>query len=281
VRKIVDTIVPSSNTYAGAGIIKFSEGNGTNDDTSDIDGYFALYTQKSKALNWGANVTFLDVDGMGMRFWNVGLDGTLNFGKVSLLADVEYQFGDYATDLEQSSFAAMLKATANMDSFKIGALAAYGSGDDDMNDDKNEQFISYLTDTIYQVTIPGYRLAVPGQRNMVEAFMMGYDNASAQRNTGLSNLFLMQLFASTDIKCPLSNKDVSLEGRLSWLKLNEEFMGEDDLGIEISAFATWKLANGLSYKVETAYLLAGDAWDPAGNDPDDAYFVRHGLELTF
>ncbi len=280
-RKIVDTIVPSSNTYAGAGIIKFSEGNGTNDDTSDIDGYFALYTQKSKALNWGANVTFLDVDGMGMRFWNVGLDGTLNFGKVSLLADVEYQFGDYATDLEQSSFAAMLKATANMDSFKIGALAAYGSGDDDMNDDKNEQFISYLTDTIYQVTIPGYRLAVPGQRNMVEAFMMGYDNASAQRNTGLSNLFLMQLFASTDIKCPLSNKDVSLEGRLSWLKLNEEFMGEDDLGIEISAFATWKLANGLSYKVETAYLLAGDAWDPAGNDPDDAYFVRHGLELTF
>jgi hypothetical protein len=59
---------------------------------------------------------------------------------------------------------------------------------------------------------------------------------------------------------------------------------EDDIGWEIDGKVSYKLANGLVYWVEGGYLFAGDVYnglDAAGTGADDAYSVRHGIELTF
>ena len=95
----------------------------------------------------------------------------------------------------------------------------------------------------------------------------------------MTNLLLAQVNYKTKVVCPLTQKDLALKARVSYALLNEVPTGvDDDLGIEVDVFATWKLTSGLAYKIELAYLLSGDAW---GVDPDDAYFLRNGLELSF
>jgi hypothetical protein len=72
---------------------------------------------------------------------------------------------------------------------------------------------------------------------------------------------------------------------VSKITLNEDAdtNNEDDVGVELAAFANLKITKNLSYTIELAYLVAGDAWDSAAADPDpdNAYFMRHALELKF
>lgn len=279
-----DAIVVFGELINGANVsgavIKFSEGQyinfvgGTADHRDDIDGYSGTYTQKlSDVASVDANLMFLHNDEDGMKFYNLGVDGTFKLGMVELLADVEYQFGDlYEDDTETvgaKGYAVMVDARVDLQPFKVGALIGYGSGDDGEDEDY-DGFVNFLTDTTYQLVIPGYRLAVPG---------MG------DKNTGLSNLMVWQLYASLDTTCPITSKPLALQARVSKITLNEDAdtNNEDDVGVELAAFATLKITKNLSYNIELAYLVAGDAWDAyaADPDPDNAYFMRHGLELKF
>ncbi len=275
------------------GIIKFEEGN-SDDHRDDIDGYLGIYTQKiNDAVSFGANLTYLHqdydqtVDEGGMKFFNLGMDGAFKLGMVDLSADVEYQFGtlyendgsDLGDEVDAKGYAMQVKATANLtNTFKVGGLVGYGSGDDGEDADEDGGFVNFLTDTIYQVVIPGYRLAIPG--------MSG-------RNTGLTNLTIFQVFTNVNTTCPATSKPLALEARLSKILLNETDNNDDlvndagdtqdDVGVELAGFATWKLSKNLAYKLELAYLFAGDAWDATADspDPDNAYFMRHTLELNF
>ena len=57
---------------------------------------------------------------------------------------------------------------------------------------------------------------------------------------------------------------------------------EDSIGTEADVVASWQLSAGLTYKVELAYLWTGDAYKTsATDDPDDAFFIRHGLEVAW
>ncbi len=261
---------PSDSTHVALMAIKFDEGSDT-ESADDFDGYFALMTQKLKGgIEVGANYTFLesDADGTGVlgddtALWNLGLYAKGKSGKLSYLADVEFQGGDYMAGVDQSAFACYLRATMGLEKGHVGALIGYGSGDDGSDPAEKENYFTLLTDTPYDVYIPGYRLKIPGQE---------------YKNSGLANLLLVQVNAGAKMKCPLSGKNATLDARVSYMKLNEEVNGEDDIGTELLAVMTWKLTNGLSYKIEAAYLIAGDAW---GDDPDDPVFLRNGLELKF
>jgi len=111
--------------------------------------------------------------------------------------------------------------------------------------------------------------------------------ATGMQNGGISNQTIVQLYGSTATTCPMSGKDLALKARLNWMKVNEEqYANQDDaIGTEIELFADWKLAQGLIYGVEAAYLFTGDAWLPPGYAPgadvDNVFFLRHRLELAW
>ena len=123
---------------------------------------------------------------------------------------------------------------------------------------------------------------------------MAVPGMDGSKNTGLANLSIYQIFASVATTCPVSGKPLALETRLSKILLNEDWynvdtngVAQNDVGVEVDAFATWSLTKNLSYKIEAAYLFAGDAWkgapyaQDASLDNDNAYFMRHTIELTF
>lgn len=280
---------PNEATHVAGLTIKFDE-QSTGDNSDDLDGYVALVTHKlNDNVNLGANwthlvgsaedeLTALGINGMAMS--NIGLTADGKVGAIDYLADLEFQFGDVtdngATTVDANGWAAKLAGNYDLGAGKIGLVYGYGSGDDNhVADNDADQFINFLTDTMYDTIIVGYRSIVPGEGNL---------------NTGLSNLSLYQLKGSTKTTCPLTGKALSILGTLSYMNLNEEINNygtnwEDSVGTEVDLIATWALTTGLNYKVEAAYLFVGDAYKTAatgaGSDPDDLIFLRHSLDLKF
>lgn len=330
---LVFYVDPNAATHVGALTIKFDEQT-NGDNSNDLDGYVALVTHKlNDNVNLGANWTYLrggDTNStavagsagtaavaavvgaagtpgtaavaavpatpwtnelmQGLSMSNIGLTADGKFGAISYMADAEFQFGDLwdngTTTVDASGWAAKVGADYDFGVGKVGLLVGYGSGDDNGADNDADQFVNFLTDTTYDVIIPGYLSAVPGAQ---------WTNA-AGKNSGLSNLTLIQLKGSTKTVCPLTGKDLSLLATLSHMKLSEDTKtyadaaktaraGEDSVGNEIDLIATWSLTPGLNYKVEAAYLFVGDVYQTAatgtGADPDDLMFLRHSLDLKF
>lgn len=248
--------------------------------------------------------------GMGMS--NVGLTADGKVGAISYLADVEMQFGDFTNNgvnsQDASGWATKLGADYDLGAGKIGLVFGYGSGKnltdadradngpvvippatpvtqanylsvDTNNNDTQDQFINFLTDTTYDTIMVGYRVATPGQG----------------MNSGLSNLTLIQLKGSGKTVCPLTGKDLNLMGTLSYMRTSEDVYAgtvlggavnyQDEVGTELDLIATWSLTAGLSYRVEAAYLWVGDAYDVkalgVSSNPDNLMFLRHGLDLKF
>jgi hypothetical protein len=313
---IVAYMNPSDNTHIAALAIKFAENVGA-DNSDDLDGYVALATHKvSDSLSLGANYTYLSgsADSLtdtpsvatnaifpGLAMSNIGLTADGMVGPVSYSADVEFQFGDLyddgTTTIDQSGYAVRLAGSMDLGAAKVGLVYGYGSGDDGTDPTDNESFVNFLTDTSWDVIIGNYRANIPG---------------TGTQYSGLTNLSLYQVNASTKLTDPLTGKDLTLKGSISYMMLNEDLVltstfagpppgpagdvtatkSEDSVGTEIDLVAKWALAPGLTYQIEAAYLFTGDAFntitqnsatvgDVTTSDPDDLYFLRHSIGVTF
>lgn len=252
---------PNSQTHVGLLDVKLIEGDAAQSG-DDIDGYVALVTNKvNDSLSVGGNLTHLRSNTSKMAFYNLGINADGKAAGLSYKADLELQFGDMSNSVKQSAYALMLGASMDLGGTVVGAEFGRGTGDK-ASTTKNENFTAFLTDTRYQTTIVGYRLAVPGQ----------------SLNSGVANMTYLQANANTKTKCPLTGKDLAVTGRATWMKLNEKVAGETALGTEIDGWATWSLAKNTSYTVEAAYLIAGNAW---GTSKENAYFLRHGINVSF
>ncbi|MDA8160581.1 MAG: alginate export family protein [Desulfobacteraceae bacterium] len=291
-------------TNLAAIAIKFDEGKyvaknpALSNSSDDINGYVGLVTQKvNDNLNLGANWTYLHstqgnktdatynaaVPGLSMS--NVGLTADGKVGAISYLADGEFQFGTFKDDgitpaSDAKGWAAKVGGNYDLGGGKVGLLFGYGSGTKhDEKDGNQHEFIDFLSPTAYDTIIAGYRAAIPGA---------GWGNSDG-KNSGLSNLTLYQLNGSTKTVCPLTGKDLTLFASLSYMQLSEDIVDPynnqtaNKVGTEADLVATWALTPGLSYKVEAAYLWAGDAFDTIANNgsPDNLMFLRHSLELKF
>lgn len=293
-----------AGTHVTANMIKLQE-NGTSDNSADLDAYMLSLERKfNDSFKGGINYTLVkggaEDDGTagaafsytnwannfpGMELSNVGINADLKFGNLTIGGDAEFQFGDLYdagsnTAIDAGGYAYQLTADYKMDKNTVGLLFGYGSGDDNATDKDHDTFVNFLTDTPYQVYIPGYRIGQPGS--------FTFDQSGANQ-AGLQNMTIYQVNGSTSVTCPLTGKPLSLFGSLSYMETSEDVAvsttKEDEIGTELDIVATWKLSSGLTYKVEAAYLWTGDAYKTAltgaGSDPDDAYFLRHGLEVKF
>lgn len=263
---------PSKDTHIAGLTIKLVEGSATDSDggpfdgDDDIDAYVALINQKMGAAKLGAQYTYLRGGDSaivpGLSFSNLGVTADVKAGAVKLKGAVDLQFGDLTNDIDQSAYAVRLEGSTSVGAVTLGAIFGYGSGDDNGLDGKNKNFTNFLTDTAYDSTMVGYRLEVPGQ---------------SSKNTGLANLLLVSAYVKGKVD------KLGYKVALNWMKLNKEVNNQDELGVEIHGKATYKIDNGLTAFVNFGYLFAGDAWDntSASPDPDNAYWIRPGIALSF
>jgi len=283
---IVGFFSPSDQMDLGVLTVKFNEGD-LLQSGDDIDGYVAYGVYRlSEALNLGANYTYLNIGSMvtgleGAGFSNLGITVDGKVGIFTYGVDGEFQFGDWLADMNGDGNLDKAKGIAfkanggvDFDGLKAGVLVGYGTGDDTLDDDA-DQFLNFLTDTAYESYFAGYRQAIPTQ---------GPGALNIGKNTGFSNLLLVQLNGSASVQDPIAGKGLDLKAKVNWMKLNEVAgTADDDLGVEVILLADWQLGNGLVYGVEGSYLFAGDAWDtfPGAGDAENGFFLRHRLELKF
>ena len=288
---------PNKSTHVHVATIKLQE-NTSNDNTDDIDAYAVVGTQKfGDNFKVGANV--IHVKGgaeddaastfPGLALTNVGVDATFKMGNLTLLGDVNVQFGTIqdmgtpASEIDANGYAFQLGADYKIASSNVGLLFAQGSGvDEDDAKPLESAFVNFIGDSAYQVYVPGYRKVTPGS-------FQGALGQTDGSNSGLSNLTLYQLNAKTATTCPITGKKLNIRGALSYMQTTEDVTAggskQDEIGTELDIVAAWALTSNLTYQIEAAYLWTGDVYKTAatglGSAPEDAYFLRHGITMKF
>jgi hypothetical protein len=260
---------PSKQLHLGLLTAKFAEGTNTLND--DADAYVGLFVYKADNFGVSGDVTYVNDKTIadGLHFWNIGLRGDIKAGDFSLKGDVELQTGSaedgvaLGTDLDFSGYAVLIGADYNFGNTKIGAEFATGSGDDNTDNDY-EEFVTSLSNVQHFTYVYDYRaIGACG----------GIAGVSTDLNNGLCNTTYLKGYIDSKI-----SDNLSLYAALYWLQATEDVLGEDEIGAELDAKVSYKLARNLNYWVEGGYLFAGDLY---GTNADNAFAVRHGIELTF
>ena len=282
---------------------KLYEGTATSND--DFNLYSLVFNYKpAKDINLSADLSYLDdqkgtvnsagtvstaptvTSNKGVHIWNLGLRGNANVSGFGIKADVEIQGGkskglaDYdpvtagsqAGDVKFKGYAVLIGADYKLDPVTLGLEYAYGSGDSNSTDNRYKGFVNILDNKPKTTFIYEYRVVQP------------VANGTTGSQMGLNNTQYIKVSAAGTLA-----KD--LKGRLSIYRLRankvEGFTYNDkEIGWEIDPYIEYQIDKNLKYFIEGGYLFAGDFYKnvstvPSGQDPDNAYEIRHGLLLTF
>lgn len=271
---------PNENVHVAGLTAKFEE-NSSTDNSDDADAYVALVVYKGEGFGVSGDVTMVkdgdqdgtycdvfgtgDVEECGVQMYNVGVRGHGTVGPVNIKGDIEGQFGELDSETGVGGMAAMLGVSADLGVVNVGGELAYGSGDDGEDEDFDAYITSHNSDGQYVMFVYDSRVA----------------GACGATDAGLCNLMYLKLMADADV-----NETVNVKGAMAYMMAAEDTNlngGEldDEVGIEIDAKATVKLAKNLKYWVEAGYFLTGAIYEDADGTADDAYALRHGIQLSF
>lgn len=274
---------PIKNMHIIAHTIKFKEGEVTKNDDANAYGLIFAY-DFDKNTNFSADVTYVDNQkfaGTGpiwtdLHLYNFGFRGAATVANFGIKADVEIQTGKVknATDVDLSGWAVMAGISYKIAPVKLSADFAMGSGDDNPNDTKVKTFITTLGKNQNYTYVYEYRTATAGTRDV---------------SGGLANTMYVKIGANADLA-----KDLNADLNLYYLRASKKMYGapglttatatdSKNIGTEVDAKITYTIDKNLQYWVEGGYLFAGNYWKvvTAGKNPDDAYAIRHGIQLNF
>ncbi|MCL5062817.1 MAG: alginate export family protein [Nitrospiraceae bacterium] len=285
---IVFFMDPTKELHIGLLTAKFSEGPSGTSKNDDANAYVGLLIYKpSKDTNIGFDVTYVDDQrstGLGgivtgnvsipTHLWNFGLRGDTNVSGLGIKADIELQTGKIAydkvtggTETKLKGYAYLLGLSYKLDPVKLSLDYAYGSGDKIDTANKNEGFITALS----------------GLQNYTYVYDYRASTSVATRSTGLSNTWYVKLGGNADV-----TKDLNADLNIYYLRAAKKMSNTYDskkIGTEVDAKLTYKIDKNLVYWVEGGYLFAGNLYKnfttSATKNVDDAYAVRHGIELSF
>ncbi|MEW6115738.1 MAG: alginate export family protein [Nitrospirota bacterium] len=272
----------------GAGQVGLTGSTLTNNrriSSNDGDLYSLLLSYNlNKDTSIGFDATYIDVQNSlvstvdpaeqnDSHLWNFGLRGQTKIAGFGIRADVELQRGTLegeaagAQDRDYSGYAYLVGIDYTLAPVKLTLEYAYGSGNDpDADADDDIDGFQTLQSGIQKYTyVYDYRTATAGGPN----------------NSGITNTWYIKVGASADIM-----KDLNALVNVYYLRASEDITAtnnDKDLGIEVDGKITYKIDRNLVYWVEGGYLFAGDAVKAitGGTTDDDAYAVRHGIELSF
>jgi hypothetical protein len=269
------------STHLAAIAIKLDESSSAISD--DADAYVALFAHKGDGFNVSGDVTWVNDDAFPAAgkadLYNIGLRGDTTVGGIKLKGDIEIQTGDTdaggafpisnlcgTADCDFSGYALMGSATVDLDSMTVGVEVGYGSGDDNPGDDEFEMFVTSLSSGVPYIAF------VHGTRTGTNNPTIG--TTGALTSNGISNLTYIKGSVSGSLADNLTGK-----ADLIWLTASEDNpAGEDEIGLEIDGKITYKVAKNLVYWIEGGILFADDYYMV---NADDAYALRHGIELSF
>jgi hypothetical protein len=290
---------PSKETHLGLLWTKFNEGGSGRFLQDDADGYVLLGSMAGDGWNVGGDITFVDDQsgaGLGdnIHLYNFGLRGDINFGGLTLKGDVEYQTGriEDATgaggncrsgpgvvDCDIAGYAFLAAADYSIGNTTLTASVWYGSGDDDATDKDWDLFINSLSSTVYYTFAYDYRMRTAsdtgGSSGVANTMALGGEVSSKLTSALSGKLGIWYLRAAEDVD--LNFRYASGAGPLP----GDVPDPEKDIGWEIDAMIKYKLDRNLTYTVEGGYLFTGDAWDYIDSQADDAYTIRHVVQLSF
>lgn len=253
--------------------LKLGEGANNKEDDTNAYGVIGSYAidKKSKI---GFDVTYADAQnqtilapGNDIHLWNFGVNAKTNISGLGLAADVAIQTGkiaDAGTDPKFKGYAVKLDADYTFDPVKIGVGFGYGSGDS--NGLTDNKFSTFAT-----------------SQDVVTHYTWVYErwtpNAAGNINGGLQNTWYLTAKASADL-----TKEVYADLSVWMLRAAKTGVGHSkNIGVEVDANIKYKLDKGLTYFVEAGYLFAGNFWQYGISTAksDDAYALRHGVQLSF
>ena len=278
-------VQPMKELTLAAFTIKWSEGQTTRNDDSTGYGILAAYAGKGFGLS--ADIAYVDhqnISGLGnadIHLWNIGLRGNVDDiagTGLNFKADVEFQTGkikDLSPEIKLKGWAAMAGLDYKFKTVPLSLTLEYaiGSGDKDSTNDKLENFITALGQEQHYTFV--YEYLTPSACSG-----LFYGN----NRTGICNTQYVKFGGAYDI-----TKDLKAELYGYWLRahkavaINSSSATPDkDLGWEVDAKVTYKIDKGLTYWIEGGYFWPGDAYKvSATKDADDAWAVRHGIQLKF
>jgi hypothetical protein len=308
---ILLVITPNRNVTAALATIKLSEGfthvitandwRGTYTAPSfddDKDAYIAFLQYKGDTFSIAGAVDYVNDKnyyptsvsmGTGrdslpqanaVHLWNFALAGDVTFSSVTLRGDVEVQTGQfedwntttssYNRDIE--GYAVLAGIDYKISDTKITLEYGYGSGDDGGDTHAFKTFVTSLGNDQNNTLVYDYKArAAVSSASGVQSY-----------NYGIANTEYIKFGANSQIA-----KDFSAEAYLFWLQASEAVSlngdtASRDLGWEADAKVTYNIAKNLKYWVEGGYLWTGSSYNWATtHSSDDAYMVRHGLQLNF
>lgn len=305
---------PMKEAHIAIGTVKLNEGDVLS-HTDDLDGYVALATyQWDKDNMVGINYLWahsdgycpsadeLDDDGMPtfdanvgeLNFHNVGIHAKGMIAGFSYAAEADMQFGkieDYGLagegDIKPRGWAVYAKVGYMLDPINIRASFAYGSGDNNLEDDKCKEFQT-LQGNDYAASARLVHYTQIYERTVRTAAALAALNTSAGRfnttNTGIANTTYYNL--GMDVT-PMKDLSLSVDGFIlrasktgAWEQLVDNSVSKK-LGWEVDAKASYKITKNLSYFVEAGYFDAGDFYTDIGADDKGVTQVVHGLSFTF
>lgn len=269
---------PTKELLVAAVTAKFREGMKTLND--DSTAYVALFHYTGSGYNLSGDVSYVDDQnvclglGVSCHLWNFALRGDTTAGGLGIKADLEVQTGKVdPAGLNFRGYAFLAGLSYKLDNVKLALDFGYGSGDDNATDKKISTFITSLSDTQHTTIVYDYRTV----------------GAAGFKDTGIANTTYARLGASS----PLA-KDLTGDLNLYLLRSTKKALGlvdiglgsattSNDIGTEVDAKINYALDKNLNYYVEGGYLFAGDYWKAvtSGKSPDNAYMIRHGIQLSF
>ncbi|MGB9936070.1 alginate export family protein [Thermodesulfovibrio yellowstonii] len=269
------------------------------DDQGNKNATSAYYANSSSSTVTGG---FANALGYGTEadthLWNFGLRGNVDDiagTGLGFRADVEFQTGkivNVTSGLKEPKFkgwAALAGLDYKFKTIPLGLTLEYAIGSGIEGSGTNGKFDPANDD------IKGFITALGQEQHYTFVYEYLAPSACVIRTTtgsniqfnraGLCNTQYVKLGGAYDI-----TKDLKGELYGYWLRAVKDVAINDstntykdkDLGWEVDAKVTYQIDKGLKYWVEGGYFWPGDAYKlSSGKDADDAWAVRHGIQLNF
>jgi hypothetical protein len=268
---------PVKELHIILGTVKLVEG--ATEKSDDANGYTLIASydiNKDSAV--GFNATYADAQngsllggGVDAHLWNFSINGKTRVGGLGISGELDVQTGKVEDipgihDQGFRGWAGKLDFDYAINPVTLMFGAAYGSGPDiNKVDNKIHTFVTTM-DAIQHFTFV-YEYLTP--------------NAAGNTNGGLQNTWFLKLGAKADLM-----KDLDGMLNIYYLRAAKKVSNTFDsksIGTEVDMNLNYKIDRNLKYFVEGGYLFAGNFWKnvTGTHSVDDAWALRHGIQLTF
>lgn len=286
--------------YRGYEVVASDENN----DFEDLDALYARYNIKpadattlgffavwehSNGLTTSDEASFADitryyvkgftVDGTpaDLSLYTLGFDGNWKSGELFANWDLMYQTGDFMEDYDFGGYFGHVDVGINIGKGKLTYTFWYASGDDDSTDTDLDAYVATDTDINAQYSVVLFESYTDDDYFSASPYLqdkglilnrLGYDyQVTDKLKVGAAALYLM---TAEDIEYSVEGTDYA----------------DDSIGVEVDAYASYKLFSNTEAAIQFGYLAAGDAMDyyevdSDGSSDEDVYIVTSRIRYKF